>query len=1084
MPKAQDDSTPRKVQDDDLVMNLVELALSQPPDTRETYLRTACAGDAELFSQVWDYVQWNHRMQDFLLDPLYPALHEHQFKPGELLADRFRIVREVAQGGMGIVYEAEDERLQRRIALKCAKSGYRKHLSPEVLHASEISHPHVCKIFEIHTASTPDGEIDFLTMEFLEGETLAARLGRGPMPVAEARTIARQMCAGLAEAHRNHVVHGDLKSNNVILARDAGGGVRAVITDFGLARRPLGPPGPSGPSGAGSSQAGGTPDYMAPELWRGEKPSAASDVYALGVILYELATCHRPFGREIPWEERWKHKPPRVRHGWHAILERCLDPDPAKRFRDGGQVAAAFEPSRSRLWWMAAAAAVVLAAVSGAVTYQRATAPTEVIRLAMLPLDSAPDARSLAESVSRDTASALARLKGGSRARLSVVSPAEVIGSHVGTVEAASAVLSATHVVHGTISVENGKVLVHVLLTDARTQATSADWKAEYAPGEVRYAPLAMAGMVTFNLRLPPLAIAAVNAAAKQKYLAGLAYTHRNSTAGKALPLLETAAAADPDSPLIWAALAEAQWVKYFLTKDPVWLERTTESVRQAQNRDLDVAAVHRVTGLLRGNIGFYEQAEAEYQRAIELEPSNPDAYRRLGVIYGRNNRLDLALVALKKAVEVDPNDFKACQDLGAYYSKQGDGREAARRFEKCVELAPLEPDAHRALGRAYSDLDRYGAAERELRKAVDLEDTPATLVTLAGVLMFQERDRDAIPFLTRAVNQSSGESQTWMILGIAADRASLPAESKRAFQTGFEQAEREAEQDPRDGDARSRLAFLAARLNDRRRAETEIAQALQSSSESSATRVAVVWTYEALEEHEKTMQILTASSNDVLEDAARWPHLAELHKNPRFQELLSLAPNQEIREKNGMANKFDIHVQNGTLTITVGGVPATTNKQGGDGPGLPPPGSGTGAPGSRCGCGCATTVIGPIVVEGYGMKSGNGQGGDGPGLPPPGSGTGQSGTRRGGDGPGLPPPGSGTGGPNSGSGAAAAPQSSAPLCSPIAALIRPHPTHHRARKYSKSARTLAKRRDRAPRPLSCSRRWRITGVGRQRRSP
>lgn len=167
-------------------------------------------------------------------------------------------------------------------------------------HASEISHPNVCKIFEIHTASTAGGEIDFLTMEFLDGETLAARLSRGRLPEPEARAIGRRICAGLAEAHRNRVVHGDLKSGNVILTRDAGGGVRAAITDFGLARKPLAPSvdtegsqGTEASTVSASSQAGGTPDYMAPELWKGEKASAASDVYALGVMLYELAAGRR-----------------------------------------------------------------------------------------------------------------------------------------------------------------------------------------------------------------------------------------------------------------------------------------------------------------------------------------------------------------------------------------------------------------------------------------------------------------------------------------------------------------------------------------------------------------------------------------------------------------------------------------------------------------------------------------------------------------------------------------------------------------------------------------------------------------------
>src|SRR5258706_15374939 len=113
---------------------------------------------------------------------------------------------------MGIVYEAVDEKLERRIALKCDKAEFRKRIPPEVRNASEISHPNVCKIFEIHTASTQQGEVDFLTMEFLDGQTLAERLQDGPLPEAEARTIARQLCAGLAEAHRNGVIHGDLKS--------------------------------------------------------------------------------------------------------------------------------------------------------------------------------------------------------------------------------------------------------------------------------------------------------------------------------------------------------------------------------------------------------------------------------------------------------------------------------------------------------------------------------------------------------------------------------------------------------------------------------------------------------------------------------------------------------------------------------------------------------------------------------------------------------------------------------------------------------------------------------------------------------
>src|SRR5579862_7209981 len=184
-------------------MGLVESALARPADQRESYVKSVCAHDSELLEEVWKYVEWEERMKGFLLDPLYPQLISEQvFEDGELLDNRFRIVREVAQGGMGIVYEAWDEKLDRRIAIKCAKPGFLKRLPPEVLHASEIAHPNVCKIFEIHTVSTDPGEIDFLTMEFLEGETLAERLHRGPLPEKQSSLVAQQLCAGLAEAHR------------------------------------------------------------------------------------------------------------------------------------------------------------------------------------------------------------------------------------------------------------------------------------------------------------------------------------------------------------------------------------------------------------------------------------------------------------------------------------------------------------------------------------------------------------------------------------------------------------------------------------------------------------------------------------------------------------------------------------------------------------------------------------------------------------------------------------------------------------------------------------------------------------------
>jgi serine/threonine-protein kinase len=840
-------------QDDDRLMMLVDLALARPAGERERYLRDECGGDQKLFENVWQYVQWEERMKGFLQEAAtLTILEDHPFAPGEVLEHRFRILRELAQGGMGVVYEAVDEKLDRRIALKCAKTGFGKRLPPEARHATAVSHPNVCKIFEIHTASTARGPIDFLTMEFLDGETLSLRLAKGALPEAEAREIAAQLCAGLGEAHRNRVVHGDLKCNNVILTTTADGAARAVITDFGLARQPD----VTGLLHVGVS--GGTPDYMAPELRRGDKPTVASDLYALGIMLHELIAGRKPEGGRIA-----EGLPKR----WRSVIGRCLDPDPARRFASAPEVSKALAPV-SRRWLIASAAALALAVASGVIGYERATEHQEVVRLAVLPLDADGDAGPLAASISRSAAAEIGGLRGGRRTRLVIAKG----GAEV------------THVMHGAVRREGGAVVVHAMVTDARTQANADEREFHYLPGEVRYAGAALAGMTRSALHLDGRT-ASVNDAAKRDYEAGLAFTRRNSTVERALPLLQRAVEEDPDSPLTWAALAEAQWFLYFLQQDRAWLERVQESVRQAEKRDPDAAAVHRVAGLLRGNAGQHEQAEAEYLRAIEVDPSNGDAYRRLGHTYERTNRLEPALTAYRQAMEREPGNFKVYQDLGTYYSSRGDAAQAILHLEKCVQLAPDEPDSHYGLGSAYLNAGRFAEAEREFRASIALGETPRALNNLAATLVYQGKDREAIPELLRAIERVPNRYLLWQNLGDAYRRTGSAREASRAYRRGLDLAEQEMARDARDGAVRARVGYLCARLGDRKRAETETAQALQLSPQSPDVRQGAVWTYEALGRRDDALAVLKGSSEPVVASAVRGVDLADLRQDPRFQQ-------------------------------------------------------------------------------------------------------------------------------------------------------------------------------------------------------
>jgi hypothetical protein len=283
--------------------------------------------------------------------------------PGTILAERYRIVHFLAQGGMGEVYAAEDNELRETLALKIPARGsvadadLLARLKREVLLARRIAHPNVCRIFDVGFHRDGARSIVFLTMELLEGETLAARLRRdGPLPYGEALPLAEQLVAGLAAAHDNGVIHRDFKSNNVILVPTDGPAPRAVIIDFGLAR---------GESGLDAFSLGsmsralvGTPHYLAPEQLEGAPASVATDIHALGVVLFELVAGRMPFvgvtARDAALQ-RLRQEAPRARSfvpslsaAWDDTIARCLERDPARRFADVRAVGRALARRRWR----------------------------------------------------------------------------------------------------------------------------------------------------------------------------------------------------------------------------------------------------------------------------------------------------------------------------------------------------------------------------------------------------------------------------------------------------------------------------------------------------------------------------------------------------------------------------------------------------------------------------------------------------------------------------------------------------------------------------------------------------------------
>ena len=332
------------------------------------------------------------------------AEHDTTFRRGALVGGRYEIREFIARGGMGEVYEAFDRDLRERVALKtvsstaCDNTRAVKRLKAEVQLARRVSHPNVCRIYDFgsHALEGTGAQLNFLTMEFVEGETLGQRVRlAGELPEIEARQIARELLLGLRAAHEAGVLHRDFKSDNVMLKVGPDGRSSAVILDFGLARAADGPDGASG----SNSQLVGTFGYIAPERLDGRPYTTGGDVYAFGVVWFEMLTGELPFNSSAPRSEsvlrtiqrphapshRNQSVPPEI----DAIVLRCLDRSPNTRYQTVAEVLqaldaveAAASPGWRRKLFPVALASCVAAAflyfLAGNATTSERAAPTAI----------------------------------------------------------------------------------------------------------------------------------------------------------------------------------------------------------------------------------------------------------------------------------------------------------------------------------------------------------------------------------------------------------------------------------------------------------------------------------------------------------------------------------------------------------------------------------------------------------------------------------------------------------------------------------------------------------------------------------
>lgn len=889
-------------------MKIVAQVRRKSPPEREPLLRRLCETDSRLYKEIAETLKWEERMGGFLQQPLVALTAVGRlFRPGEVIEGRFEIVRVIGEGGMGVVYEAIDRKRNLRIAIKSAKAGFQRLLSPELEGALKVRHPNVCLVNQIHATKTDTGEVDFLTMEFLQGETLSAHLTKqGKLEPPAALEIARQLCAGISEAHRSGIVHGDLKSSNVILCPDEAGHLRPVITDFGLA------------SGANQTSGafGGTPDYMAPELWRGQRPSKASDMYALGVILYEIVTGRLPFDsksveimREHGWDtgttqERISDVPTAMGHRpkppapstfakgldphWDRVILDCLSDSPQDRPSSAAQVIASLDKRPPRKAPLIAAALIVSAALTPPIRDRVIDLfmPAHM-RLAILPFQGPTETTAIGEGALQDLSDRLRHLP--SARRTLVVIPEADLRDAVQTPEEASKVLHATHALQTSLNRDGDDYVVEGFVVDLASKAHLRDFSSRYSKSSLGALPAALAGEVSLALRLHSAAVPeTLSPAATAPYDRGL-YLLRTDrqTFEDAIALFQQAARLDPRSPLPLAALVEAQIVKFEKTKEHNSLVEAEQALSRAESLNPDSARVRLADGLLNQTAGQYEKALEDYRRALDLEPRNVDAFLGIASIYDKFDMPDKAVEAYSRAINLDPGYYWPYELQGVFYYRRAKYPEAAAQFRKVIERAPGNFKPYSNLGATLMDLGRYEEAEQALMQSLKLRETAPALNNVGAIRAYQKRDSEALEYYKRAVAMDPSDYVNTENLADSYRRIRGTQAAKITYRKALNLALGEVVENPSQGYPRGFVAYCAARLGDTKRAEAEIGQALKSSPGDNQVIKNAVLTYEVLHQRDRAIAVLRNATPDLLHQLQRHPDLADFCRDPRFQQLV-----------------------------------------------------------------------------------------------------------------------------------------------------------------------------------------------------
>ncbi|MGH9859821.1 MAG: protein kinase domain-containing protein, partial [Candidatus Acidiferrales bacterium] len=681
----------------------------------------------------------------------------------------YRILRKIGAGGMGEVYCAHDEQLDRDVALKVLPPGSfadenaRARLLREARAAAGLNHPNICTVYEVGEA----GGQAHIAMELIEGPCLSDRLQREGLPAVAVLRYGMQIADALAHAHERRVIHRDLKTANVVITQDD----RIKVLDFGLAKRLAGEElsEATTQSHAPLTQAGtmvGTLAYMAPEQLRGQPADARSDIWSLGVVLHEMAAGVRPFAGRTGFElcsailnQAPARLPAKTPLELRAVIERCLAKEPSQRYQRAGEVRAALEAIQSgaaipwrglryalgrRPWLAVAAVAVVLVVAVLALDigglrsrWVGGAARPQITTLAVLPvanLTGDAEQEYFAAGMTEELITEFSRIRAFEK-----VAPRTSVMRYRGpdrpSLREIAAQLGVGAVLEASLLQSQGQVRANVRLIEAASERNL--WAERYArePAEVPALYSQVVGAVVGRLELPLTqeekarlaATRTVNPEAYEAYLKGnfniLRLTQESSEI--ALGYFQTALEKDPSYALGYAGIATT-----WLSRGHMGFVPNREALPKAQAalaRALELDDNHADVHFTLASSKLYQEwdwpaAEQAFQKTIELNPNIPNArlwYSDLLSVLGRQ---EAALAELKRGLELDPLSAFVQASAGGRLLRLGRYDEAMDLLEKAVATEPNLELAQRYLWYAHDQRQKVEEALTAAKKFFEVK--------------------------------------------------------------------------------------------------------------------------------------------------------------------------------------------------------------------------------------------------------------------------------------------------------------------------------------------------------------------------